>query len=55
MAFAQKIEEIVFPCAKIVRELKVEHDQNLKDFKVAVDRLCVTLSSIDRIIVEQKK
>lgn len=36
MQFAQKVEDFFFPCSKVVRALRVEHEENMKSFREAV-------------------
>ena len=38
MQFAQKVENFFFPCSKVVRVLKVEHEEMMAEFRTVVQR-----------------
>lgn len=59
MQFAQKIEDFFFPCSKVVRALKVEHEENMVSFREAVKKAqCAANRGGDRAalcIIGEKK
>jgi hypothetical protein len=39
MHFVQKVENFFFPCSKVIKTLKAEHESTMEDFRQAVSNV----------------